>query len=218
VAAGDLNQDGWNDIAGISLLNNSLYWFPNADGNFPNEIPLDTGLVHPEDIEIVNIDTDGKPDIVVLDHTNIIVYYNLGNGNFNKITTPNDDFEYYAFSIADIDGDGFKDIIIGSGQVLVYMNDNGLFTTHDIARSNSIANNGFCFMIHTADLDGNNSMDLIIDGNQTPKSAGRPMMAMDFLAIRKPLKTPYNARPLPPQISMKMATLIYLQYYFKKVK
>lgn len=165
VAAGDLNQDGWNDIAGISLVANSLYWFPNADGNFPNEIPLDTGLVHPEDIEIVDIDNDGKPDIVVLDHTNIIVYYNLGNGNFNKITTPNDDFEYYAFSIADIDGDGFKDIIIGSGQVLVYMNNNGLFTTHDIARSNSIANNGFCFMISTADLDGNNSMDLIIDGN-----------------------------------------------------
>ncbi|HOI33322.1 MAG TPA: VCBS repeat-containing protein, partial [Bacteroidales bacterium] len=165
VAAGDLNQDGWNDIAGISLDSNSLYWFPNADGSFPNEIQLDSGLIMPEDIEIVDIDNDGKPDIVVLDHTNIVVYYNLGNGNFNKITTPNDHFEYYAFSIADIDGDGYKDIIIGSGQVLVYMNDNGLFTTHDIVRSNSIANNGFCFMLHTADLDGNNSMDLIIDGN-----------------------------------------------------
>ncbi len=165
VAAGDLNGNGWIDIVGISRDSNSVYWFPNNSGSFPVEISLDTELSHPEDVEIFDVDNDGHPDIVVLDHSKIVVYYNDGTGSFTKVIVPNTQFEYYAFTIADIDGDGFKDIIIGSGDILVYMNDNGQFTTHDPARTASIVNPGLSFMVHTADLDGNSSMDLIIDGN-----------------------------------------------------
>lgn len=122
-------------------------------------------MVLPEDVEIVDMDNDGNLDIVVLDHVNIIIHYNDGNSTFTKATVPNNQFEYYAFSIADLDGDGFKDIIIGGSEVLVYMNNNGSFASHDLVRSNSIINSGFCFMIHTADLDNNGTKDLIIDGN-----------------------------------------------------
>jgi hypothetical protein len=165
VSAGDLNGDGWADIVGISQNSNSVYWFPNDNGSFPTEVSLDTGLIMPEAVEIVDINNNGRLDIVVLDHINIVIYYNDGTGNFTKETIPNDEFEYYTFTIADLDGDGFKDIIIGSNDVLVYMNDNGQFTTHDVPRSTSIVNTGFCFMIHTADLNGNGIADLIIDGN-----------------------------------------------------
>lgn len=165
VAAGDLNGNGWIDIVGISLNNNSVYWFPNSEGSFPNEIQLDSTLIMPEDVEIFDVDNDGNLDIVVLDHPNIVVYYNAGGGEFNKVTVPNDEFEYYSFAAADVDGDGFTDLLVGSGEVLVYMNDNGNFTTHDVERTNSIVNHGLIFMIHTADLDGNGSIDLVIDGN-----------------------------------------------------
>lgn len=164
IAAGDLSGNGWNDIVAISQNPYTVLWFPNSEGSFPEEILIDSGLIMPEDVEIVDIDNDGLLDVVVLDHTNIIVYYNLGNGLFNKVVTPNNEFEYYAFTIADIDGDGFKDIIIGSGIVLVYMNEGGSFITHDIARSNSIVNSGFSFMLHSADLNGNGTSDLVIDG------------------------------------------------------
>ena len=165
IAAGDLDGDNWIDVVACSYNPNKLLWFPNSGGSFPSEILLDSGLIFPENVEIVDIDNDGNLDIVVLDHSHILVYYNNGNSTFNKETTPNDQFEYYAFSIADLNGDGFKDIIIGSGDVLVYMNDNGSFVAQDIARSNSIVNQGLCFLVHTADLDGNGSMDLVIDGN-----------------------------------------------------
>jgi hypothetical protein len=165
IAAGDLDGNGWNDIVAISYNPNKLIWFPNTSGVFSTEILLDTNMVFPEDVEIVDMDNDGNLDIVVLGHVNIIIHYNNGNSTFTKTTVPNNQFEYYAFSIADLDGDGFKDIVIGSSEVLVYMNDNGSFTSHDIARSNSIVNPGLCFMAHTADLDGNGSMDLVIDGN-----------------------------------------------------
>jgi len=165
VAVGDLSGNGWKDIVAVSQNPNVVFWYPNSGGSFLSEIQLDSGLTMPEDVEIVDIDNDGLLDIVVLDHSNIVVYYNNGDDTFNKVTTPNDQFEYYAFSIADLDDDGFQDIIIGSGQVLVYMNDNGSFITHDVARSNSIVNQGFCFMIHTSDLDGNGTKDLIVDGH-----------------------------------------------------
>lgn len=164
VAVGDLNGDGWIDVVAISHQQNSVLWFPNSEGSFPTEIILDTGIISPEDVEVVDIDNDGKPDIVVLGHINIVVFYNFGDGTFSKIITPNDMSEYYSFSIADLDGDGLQDIIIGSGEVLVYMNNNGSFTTHDVERSNSIDNLGFCFMIRTADLDGNGTQDIILDG------------------------------------------------------
>lgn len=165
VAAGDLDGNGWVDIVALSYNPNKVLLFPNSGGSFPTEILFDSGLIFPENVEITDIDNDGNLDVVVLSHSNILVYYNNGNGTFNKAITPNDQFEYYAFSIADLDGDGFKDILIGSGSVLVYMNDNGSFTAQDIPRSNSIVNQGLCFLVHTADLDGNGSMDLIIDGN-----------------------------------------------------
>jgi len=165
IAAGDLDGNGWADIVTTSYNPNKLIWFPNTSGSFSTEVLLDTNMVFPEDVEIVDMDNDGNLDIVVLGHVNIIIHYNNGNSTFTKTTVPNNQFEYYAFSIADLDGDGFKDIVIGSSEVLVYMNDNGSFTSHDIARSNSIVNPGLCFMAHTADLDGNGSMDLVIDGN-----------------------------------------------------
>ncbi len=165
VASGDLDGDGWTDIVGISQVSNSVYWFPNNNGSFPLEIPLDSTLIMPEDVEIVDIDNDGHPDIVVLDHTNIVIYYNDGSANFTKVTVPNDQFEYYAFAVTDIDGDGFHDIVIGSGEALVYMNVNGQFSTHDVARTASVVNPGLIFLVHAADLDGDGNMDLIIDGN-----------------------------------------------------
>lgn len=167
IAVADIDDNGWNDIVAISHNPTKVIWFPNSSNGFSSEVLIDSDLTLPEDVEIADIDNDGDLDIIVLDHFNIVVYYNLGGGNFNKVTTPNNQFEYYAFSIADLDDDGFKDIIIGSGPVLVYMNNNGSFTTHDTNRSNSISNNGFCFMTHTADLDGNGTKDLIIDGNSS---------------------------------------------------
>lgn len=189
IAAGDLDGNGWADVVTTSYNPNKLLLFLNSGGSFPTETLLEPNIVFPEDIEITDIDNDGDMDIVVLDHVNIIVYYNDGNATFNKAITPNDQFEYYAFSIADLDGDGFKDIIIGGSLLLVYMNDNGSFTDHDIARGNSIVNPGFCFMVHTADLDGNGSMDLIIDGNGSSEISWHSNDGNGFFTFMQSIET-----------------------------
>lgn len=102
VAVGDLNNDGWLDIAGTSFSQgNAVYWYENNEGTFSKKAILNEDLVTPEDIEVVDIDNDGDMDIVVLGHTNIAIYYNDNSGNFTETIIPNNDFEYYAFSISD---------------------------------------------------------------------------------------------------------------------
>src|SRR5690606_4222638 len=104
IAAGDLDGNGWADIVATSYNPNKLIWFPNTSGSFSTEVLLDTNMVFPEDVEIVDMDNDGNLDIVVLGHVNIIIHYNNGNSTFTKTTVPNNQFEYYAFSIADLYG------------------------------------------------------------------------------------------------------------------
>jgi len=165
VASGDLNNDGWIDIVTITLdQDSSVLWYPNNSGSFPTEILLDTNIISPENLEIVDIDNDMDLDIVVLGHVNILTYINDGTGNFTKTITPNLANEYYEFFICDIDGDNFKDIIIGSADVLIYKNSNNNFT-YDTLRSESIINNGFIFLVYLNDLDNDGDNDLIIDGN-----------------------------------------------------
>lgn len=165
VAAGDLNNDGWIDVVTITLdRDSSVLWYPNSAGSFPTEILLDIDVISPEDVAIADVDNDTDLDIVVLGHTNIRTYKNDGLGNFVKEITPNTSFEYYDFFIADIDGDQFQDIVIGSGDVLVYKNINGSFSL-DTMRTNTITNNGFVFLVALSDLDNDGDADLLIDGN-----------------------------------------------------
>lgn len=165
VATGDLNGDGWNDIVASSNYDgNTIFWFENDNGIFLQEVILSNASIFVEDIELNDIDNDNDLDIVVLGHNEIVIFYNDGLGNFTEVITEGND-EYYAFSVADLDNDGFDDIVIGSGEVMIFMNNNGSFSTHDIARSNTISNDFFCFLVKTADLNDDGNIDLILDLN-----------------------------------------------------
>jgi len=111
LAAGDLNLDGKTDIASAILLPGSnngavAILLGQGVGSFPN-LAFHTGTVHvPEDIAIVDLNQDGKPDLVTGD---------LGSGSGGTVTVMLNMCNMPAIRrnrIGDFDGDGQTDISI----------------------------------------------------------------------------------------------------------
>ena len=102
---GDLNGDGLADLVGCTG-NSVQIWPGDGSGTFsssPMNIPI--GVPCPSDVKIVDLDRDGRPDIV---GTGFILY-GAGGFNFDLVSIPG------AFDgpllIGDFDGDGRLDII-----------------------------------------------------------------------------------------------------------
>ena len=117
-------------------------------------------------------DNDGYDDIFIsnLDDTSKLLR-NIGNGTFRDVT--NDvgikNHRSYSATFADIDNDGFLDlIIIGKGKPILYKNEKGKF--HDITEGSGIENatgqrKGTASF---GDIDNDGYLDLIISYNGKP--------------------------------------------------
>jgi len=110
----DWNKDGWNDIMlpGKIYLNNKNNTFTKVDFKF-NQI--DPVIV----MEFNDLNNDGFMDIITGHRTTIAVYLNKGNNDFdskvyelNIPTYPNAQTAIEDFTFADIDKNGYNDIMI----------------------------------------------------------------------------------------------------------
>ena len=127
VEKADLNQDGIDDylIASFGYHVGKLAWYQfDKKGNYKEHLLLPVAGAIKTIIEDIN--KDGKPDIIALmAQGNEAVYYfeNLGKGEFKTAEWLRLPPVYGSsdFALEDINKDGFKDIIIASG-------DNGDFS------------------------------------------------------------------------------------------
>jgi hypothetical protein len=103
----DVNGDGIPDILSDSsiLINNGSGVFTQKD----YRTGTSTGL------EFADSNNDGKPDIQVTSGTNILIYDNLGNGNFASVprTIPVPGVQYVVgVVVADINGNGVPSTVV----------------------------------------------------------------------------------------------------------
>lgn len=131
-AIADINGDGKPDLIYVGTLDESvsasithLVVLPGkGDGTFGT--PLIFTLQHAyTNVQVADVDRDGKPDLVLSDNTRLAVLMNTGNGTFGaeqpyvagtSVGTP---------VVGDVNGDGYPDIIVpnnGGTTVTVLLN------------------------------------------------------------------------------------------------
>jgi hypothetical protein len=177
MAIADIDGDGKLDIVTCSFSNNNGYILKNTSTlgsiSFASPFLFTIGASGPNSIAIDDLDMDGKPEIVIADNFPgkiSVIKNNSTPGNlllaasvdFTAISQPN------VVAIADIDGDGKKDIAATNSYsgICVYRNT----TTTGIINSASFAS-----LLHipsaigpsglgAQDLDGDSKIDLVITG------------------------------------------------------
>ncbi|MDR6528559.1 hypothetical protein J2787_003996 [Chryseobacterium rhizosphaerae] len=126
----DLDGDGDRDISFVNANGNKIGWFENinAQGSFGPEKVISTGTaVSPYAIVAMDIDGDGRKDIVTNSQTQpkLRWYKNNGNGVFDA--TPqlitNNTGSVVSLLSADLNGDGIPELISGSTYIDNYKED-----------------------------------------------------------------------------------------------
>lgn len=168
----DLNGDSKPDIlANYDSPTPTIEWFDNANGFTSSTISIDDGSsIYPGDLDV-----DGDIDICVLRNNELSWYRNDGLGSFSPkkiITTETVARDSKnSFSIADIDGDGDQDIILGSNagsnpgigaQLLI--NDGGGNFEQNIIRDNIRFFLGYDIRPEVVDYDADGDFDILFGG------------------------------------------------------
>ena len=202
LAVGDLNGDGRadivhcgaagfviNSVAGVASSTGGLEVFFN-DGNLSlSQASLDAGNYY--DVEIADVNLDGKPDIVALGQTAIRVWLNNPLGTFTPgPISPHASGSYpQDLSVGLVNADLIPDVVFGSSTVGVIQgsvfsmigNGTGAFTQVDAATKTLVTSNGGLdsythgvVSLALVDYDGDGRQDTVAGSgfNEDAKSSG----------------------------------------------
>jgi hypothetical protein len=161
----DLDQDGAQDVLflhGGSVIRD-LYWMRNIAGVFgPAELLQEQYLPDNYRIELADVDGDGDLDHLV--SSPHVGWRRNDNGVFSAHITVDASITRGPVVQADINGDGLPDLVAANFDSFVarwYRNSgNATFTTQP--NLPTFVDNAV--QIHPADLDGDNDIDLVING------------------------------------------------------
>jgi hypothetical protein len=167
-AATDLNGDGRPDLAftvlhdGPSTIN---VLFNQGDGTFAPPVSYPAGAVAYE-VVAVDLDGDGKPDLVATDQegNEIRVLLNQGDGTFATPVTYAVGAKPSGLTAADLNADGRPDLVVVSGEQdgasVLFQQESGIFAT-----AVSYPTGGGATAVVVADLNGDGEPDLAVTRN-----------------------------------------------------
>ena len=167
IAIGDINNDGNLDIVVANhetlyltlLLGDGTGAFDEAQNS-----PMEIGIApHPHVVEIADIDRDGNADLIVDDRSGegLYVVRGLGDGSFENegVKIPVGGDPYLGFAAADVNGDGWLDMVTPNPQEVAVVTNTGsakmVFKTSRAARLPS------AFAVSLADMNGDGTTDLV---------------------------------------------------------
>jgi uncharacterized repeat protein (TIGR01451 family) len=169
--AGDLDGDSKNDV--VFIDNDKIGWFKNlGNGTFSTLLIISNDVISSFQLklEVDDLDNDGDLDIISRTSSHLYFHKNNGDGTFLPgVEAGTTTFsEVSSYTLGDMDGDGFKDIILQQGGTNIKWslnNGNGTFGAlqilyNDIGYTRSILAGDF-------DSDGDTDLSYTTMGNNT---------------------------------------------------
>jgi hypothetical protein len=171
--AGDVNADGKAEL--ISLASNTLTtWLSNGDGTFTagqsTSWSTSTEGYWPSSARILDVNGDGKPDIVLQDDEEggsaVLAFLGNGDGTFQTaISAPLDNYNRYGV-LADLNADGKLDVVgvdQSSGELEIFLSTADGYAPHVLYPTASGATFPYWYaQISVADLNNDGRPDVVL--------------------------------------------------------
>lgn len=173
LASGDFNSDGRQDVVVYSSSQGRLVWYVNASNQqFGDPIIIDDRqeIQSATQLEVVDVNADGRPDIVLVlaAEGEVHFYVSDANSDFTFQQAALSTSQISAIAHGDIDRDGRQDFVLAnpnSNQIEIYLQlSAGVFT-----QQSSLVKADDVFDLELVDVNGDNFIDLITadrDANQ----------------------------------------------------
>jgi len=174
VYATDLDGDGDSDVLSASRddgpnseRNGKIIWYENGDEKYfiPKRNIITADAYEANSVYADDLDGDGDKDVISGSewepgNEDIVSWYeNDGSGDFSSGIGIYDDFSGEVESVyaGDLDGDGDKDVVSASKQIVWHENDGASFNSHNQVNEDI----QFFSSVFSADLDGDGDNDII---------------------------------------------------------
>lgn len=165
LSTADFNGDGDMDILATSAGDDKAVWYENLDGqgNFSSPNIIANFIPNAKQAIAADFDNDNDMDVVVAisDASKVVWYENLnGQGDFSdQHIISNTTIGVYSLDVADVDGDGFLDVLTNSSSIGYPSWFKNVDGQGNFGPENLIDLIG-TFKLKTADIDGDNDQDL----------------------------------------------------------
>ena len=161
----DLNNDGDLDMVTIDKDADKLYWQANNNSVYSPQILIQDNLtIEGGRILCSDFNGDGTTDIVILNHLNVLIFFNDGLGNFStpqNLLAQSEEGELYDNVVGYFNDDPYIDIAISNVGFSILLNDgNGNFTQTPGSGGSAIS-----FLLESADYNNDGLDDMIMDSN-----------------------------------------------------
>ena len=185
VAIADLNRDGKLDFAVTNWIGEGNgdgsvgILLGNGDGTFQTGVAYDSGAAKPQSVAVADVNGDGKPDLVVANYCTsgddkgncvsgaggVGVLLGNGDGTFQPAV-------FYVLSpgypasvaVADLNGDGKLDIVVGVFSNVDVMLGNGDGTFQPAVFYSRDTGSGQAYSVAIADVNNDGVPDLVTAG------------------------------------------------------
>lgn len=161
-AVGDVNGDGIQDISYVDSTGKLNILLGNGDGTFKPPSAVASGSTHSASLAMVDLNHDGKLDMVTTDGADqtISLFFGNGDGTFGpRITIGGFGMSPQSVTAADLNGDGTKDLVVGTGGTSLFTligNGDGTFQA---PTANTVGNQAYS--VQVGDLNGDGISDIV---------------------------------------------------------